>query len=231
MASKHKVIQCSPQKKFQSGTKIVGFSQRMWERRSPRKVVRSERLGGYGVFPSKELETLTAGLQGKVRYLKLVLEEPNTPYPKARSAYSSILTLNLELLWLGKSLYLLDLSLASQIEGVTWTANSQSTFAIAFPICIVNWGDSYCVPPSGIGFEGIVTSSDWSSAPKLYGFRERRRYSPWRVIRCRTEWSTNRVGYPWHTIPTIYCQKLFIWKFLHKSQVRGITVSHLNVSH
>jgi hypothetical protein len=29
MASKHKLIQCSPQKKFQSGTKIVGFSQRM----------------------------------------------------------------------------------------------------------------------------------------------------------------------------------------------------------
>jgi hypothetical protein len=29
MASKHKLIQCSPLKKFQSGTKIVGFSQRM----------------------------------------------------------------------------------------------------------------------------------------------------------------------------------------------------------
>jgi hypothetical protein len=25
----HELIQCSPQKKFQSGTKIVGFSQRM----------------------------------------------------------------------------------------------------------------------------------------------------------------------------------------------------------
>jgi hypothetical protein len=28
-ASQHKLIQCSPQKKFQSETKIVGFSQRM----------------------------------------------------------------------------------------------------------------------------------------------------------------------------------------------------------
>jgi hypothetical protein len=39
------------------------------------------------VFPSLELDTLTAGLQGEVRYLKLTLEIPNTPHPKASSAY------------------------------------------------------------------------------------------------------------------------------------------------
>jgi hypothetical protein len=45
------------------------------------------RLGGEGVFLSLELKTITAGLQGKVRYLKESSERPNTPHPKTSSAY------------------------------------------------------------------------------------------------------------------------------------------------
>jgi hypothetical protein len=43
-----------------------------------RKQVR-ESVAVTGVFPSLELETLTAGWQGEVRYLKQALKIPNTP--------------------------------------------------------------------------------------------------------------------------------------------------------
>jgi hypothetical protein len=45
-------------------------------------------------------------LPGEVEYLKVVLEIPNTPHPKASSAYRHLLSLGLKVLRLGRTLYL-----------------------------------------------------------------------------------------------------------------------------
>ena len=45
-------------------------------------------------------------LQGEVRYIKVELQRPNTPHPKASSAYPNKLDLGLKVLGLGRTLYL-----------------------------------------------------------------------------------------------------------------------------